>query len=432
MPVNRHELFPNKRIAIFDPRPKFMINPTLVSLLKAFTDNGACLDVMMPVMDSYPAVEPLATRHPFPESFPAWKGSLRNTWKTLLEQIRFHKVRRHFKEGRYDLLLGVDSAGLIAGFRYARRFGLPLVYLSFEIFFLEELSKHHEIREKKKERVASHFADLIVIQDDHRARLLAEENGLPLEKFTYLPVSTSDSQQQGKNQYLRKRFKIPEDSMVVLHAGTFSDWTYGDELMDSLWEWPDGFTLVVHTRYNPKKTGHYLDKAKKIKGNRIHFSFDLLPQEDYEKMITSADIGLVLYKVVPRSPYTMKNIQHIGLSSGKFSYYMKYGIPVITVQQKTYEDLLSEYAFGEHIPSMRQLPTALNRIRTNYQHHRRETRRLFEEKLDFEIHWPKLARRFLKLMDNSGPRGQRVSREPLPHRSSRRSRAKTTARPPLR
>jgi hypothetical protein len=44
------------------------------------------------------------------------------------------------------------------------------------------------------------------------------------------------------------------------------------------------------------------------------------------------------------------------------------------------------------------MPEALNRVRSNYAHHRVEANRLFSEKLNFDIHWPQLAARLLEIM----------------------------------
>ena len=77
---------------------------------------------------------------------------------------------------------------------------------------------------------------------------------------------------------------------------------------------------------------------------------------------------------------------------------MKYGLPVISVSQQTYAQLLVDYAFGENLDSFSEMPAALNRVRSNYAHHRVEAQRLFSEKLDFDIHWPRLSARLLEVL----------------------------------
>lgn len=389
--------FNQRRIALFEPRPKLAENPSLVCLLKAFARSGARVDVLMPVSDRFPSVDDgLATRYPFPHRFSLWRGGVRTTLRSWWERAQQIQSDRMFAAGAYDLILGVDSAGLIEGYEYAKRYDVPLVYLSFEIFFRDELSSRAEIEEKEREYIASQFADLVIIQDQWRAQLLATENRLSLDKLEYLPVSPGGSQRVRKSDYLRRRFGLSEMQTLVLHSGSFAEWTYyADELLENVATWPEDFVLVVHTKYRPGQTDRYIQAVQQAKLSNVVLSTEPLSVDEYEQLVASADIGLALYKPVPASRSTQKNIQTMGLSSGKFSFYMKYGIPVISIKQQSYAQLLVDYAFGENLDSFREMPAALNRVRSNYAHHRAEAQRLFSEKLDFDIHWPRLSARLL-------------------------------------
>ena len=59
-----------------------------------------------------------------------------------------------FAHGSFDLIVGVDSDGIIEGHRYAERNGYACL-LSFEIFFWDELRSPYERRRKAQERDAS-------------------------------------------------------------------------------------------------------------------------------------------------------------------------------------------------------------------------------------------------------------------------------------
>lgn len=383
---------------MFEPHPDLVTNPGLLCLLEAFTGSGAHVDVLMPDTGCYPPLDDKVTRYPYPRPLSLWRGGLRTTLRGWWEHVRRIQVDWMFDRGAHDLILGIDSAGVIKGYQYAKRFGVPLVYLSFEIFFRDELLSDAEIEEKRRECIASQFASLVIIQDRWRAQLLAAENGLSLEKIEYLPVSPRGSQEIRKSNYLRRRFNLSAKQTIVLHSGSFAGWTYADELLESVATWPKDFTLIVHTRYKPSQTDRYIQKIQHAKLPNVFLSTEPLPTAEYEQLVASADIGLVLYKPVPPSPYTQKNIQTMGLSSGKFSFYMKYGIPVISIGQQSYAQLLADYAFGEDLDSFGELLAALNRLRSNYKHHRAEAQRLFSEKLDFDIHWPRLAARLLQIV----------------------------------
>lgn len=399
MPQQTSNLFNQRRIAIFEPYPSFATNPSLVCLSEALTRSGARVDVMMSANRRNLPIDRTLTRYPFPSHLPGGvsHGHIRTTLSRLWQRIQRIRVDRLFAAGAYDLILGVDSAGVIAGHKYARRFSVPLVYLCFEMSFRDELTISTQIEEKERECIASQFADLVIVSDQGRAELLADENGLSLEKFEYLPVSPRGSRRVEGSDYLRRRFNLSERQTVVLHSGSFDSWTYADELLENVTTWPEGFVLVVHTRFKLSETDKYVQAIRRAELPNVILSTEPLPQDEHEQLVASADIGLALYKAIPRR-FLQKNLQNIGLSSGKFSLYMKYGLPVISVGQQSYAQLLEEYAFGEDLASFNEMPMSLDRVRSNYAHHRAKAQRLFSEKLDFDIHWSRIAARLSEVL----------------------------------
>ena len=227
---------------------------------------------------------------------------------------------------------------------------------------------------------------MIIIQDKWRAKLLASENDIPESKFFYMPVSPADSERI-KSNYLRKKYNISDEKLIILHSGSFENWTYAEELITSLQHWPANAILIVHTRKNFKHKNKYIDKIKNGHFKNVVLSLYPLQSREYEKMVASSDMGICLYKQV-NTKYLQKNIQTIGLASGKFSYYMKYGLPVISVRQENYAELLEKYSFGKNINDFSEIDNAINQISQNYNSYSCEARRLFSEQLDFNIFWP--------------------------------------------
>jgi hypothetical protein len=386
MTENLKASFARRRIAIFEPYSDFATNPTLVCLVKALTSCGAYIDLFMPVNGHFQMNNSKISQYRFPPSLSLWRGSIRKTVGNLLRRIQQKKINRAFAAGVYNLIIGVDSAGVIKG-----------VYLSFEIFFWNELKTKAQLEEKKLECIASKNSDLIIIQDMLRAKLLAAENDLPMGKFEYLPVSPAGNPILKNTNYLRKRYKISPHTTIVLHSGAFAAWTCADELIENVKTWPKDFILVIHTKQKPSSSDMYV-RAIHQSNLPVILSIDPLPMREYEQLLASADMGLVLYKTTQRSPYTGKNIQNMGLSSGKFSFYMKYGLPVISINQQSYSELLEEYDFGVNIHSFSEMPHALHILRENYTHYQKEARKLYVEKLDFNIHWPCVKNRILKVL----------------------------------
>ena len=391
--------FTNRRIAIFEPRGDITTNPSLMCLIDAMNRGGAIIDVMMPSDRRYHPLARFANRFPFPKGFCLWEVSIHKSLKNLKEQFQVRRLDRLFDSGAYDLILGVNSAGLIKGYEYAERYGIPLVYVSFELFFRDEIYDSKDIAEKAKECLASQASELIIIQDELRARLIASENDLSLQKFEYLPVSPGGLPAIQKSDYCRKRFNISERQTIVLHSGSFRSWTYAEELVENVISWPDDYVLFIHTRYRPKNTDKYIRMVQDTGLSKIVLSTEPLAPNEYEQLVASADIGLVIYKSISHLRYTQRNIQNIGLSSGKFSFYMKYGIPAISIGQKYYEKLLRDYNFGENIRDFSEMPEALDRVYRNITQHQAEARRLFYERLDFNMHWPRVSSRLLEIME---------------------------------
>lgn len=397
MPVNSFE---NKKIAFFEPYSNFSSNPSLVSLIDELTKQKAHIDIYMRHnKKSAPHSENLSI-FGFPQKFKFWAGDLKSTlrnWKWFYNTYDY-KSNQYLNRQKYDLVFGIDSEGGIVANQYFQNKNVPFVYLSYEIFFKDELNNPGHLIEKEEEIAATQNSALIVIQDKWRARLLANENNLPEEKFTYLPVSPRSSGQTTHSSYLRKKFNIPEEKIIVLHSGSFEDWTCADELIESVSSWPENIVLVIHTRYSPDNNHKYVSKIKTGNYPNIILSTEPLEIKEYEIMVASADIGLLLYKPMPPSRFHQKNIVTMGLSSGKFSSYMKSGVPSISVNQKTYEKLLNQYQFGINIHDFNLLSDTINKIYSNHLHYSNESKRIFQEMLDFDVYWPEIEKKLLMIL----------------------------------
>jgi hypothetical protein len=385
------EEFAGRRVAVFEPNGSLTTNPTLHGLVHGLVSAGASVDLWTPggSGDPFPD-EPVHTRA-FLRPRAIESGGLRATLRTLLDEGLRRRTARRFTDTDYDLAIGVDSAGLIAALPHARRHGVPLVYLSFEIFFESELTDSKDIREKALERRAHASASLTVVQDELRAGLLAVENGVDAGAMALVPVAPGGPVVTRQSDYLRDRLGIPSDKTIVLHSGSFAPWTYSDELLGSVSDWPSSHVLVVHGHL-----GSHVTRGAGP-GDRVYYSQGPLPPDEYAEMVSSADIGLALYKPVGPSRFTQGNVANIGLASGKFGAYMRSGLPTISVAQSTYADLLGEYGFGADVSSMSDLPDALAAVSENAAAHGLEAHRLFAERLDFELHWPGLRIRLAAL-----------------------------------
>jgi len=388
-----------KNIAFFEPDSDFWTNPSLICLFEQLSKENN-VDIFMPVTIRYPNCKGTYSIYSFPHKILFWDRTFRSTlvnWKRYILG-KSYVSQKILKNKKYDFIFGINSEGIVQAYNYAFPRKIPYIYLSYEIFFRDEMTTRWEFKEKETEIAASKRAAMVVIQDKWRAKLLAEENNIPQNNFCFLPVSPRGLAKTKKSDYLRKKFTIPDKYKIVIHSGSFENWTYAQELINSLPNWVENIILVVHTRHKSKGKHTYIERLKQLNSSNVIISTDPLDYKEYEEMLASADIGLVLYKENSSSLYLQKNIRHIGLSSGKFSYYAKNGLPIVSVSQESYDELLKEYNFGINLDSFSDIPYALEKIISNYQMYTKGAIRLFAEKLTFDIYWPEIENKISSLL----------------------------------
>jgi hypothetical protein len=133
-----------------------------------------------------------------------------------------------------------------------------------------------------------------------------------------------------------------------------------EELINSTKLWPDEWVLVLHPRFGIDWTViPYLDIINE--NPKVYLSTEPKTYTyELEEIICSADLGLVLYDLYINSPYTGKNILFVGLSSGKFSSFMKYNIPIIVNNITNIADIVSQYNLGYVISNVEDINLILS------------------------------------------------------------------------
>ena len=387
MDITEKSLLKKSRIAFFSPEEDFSTNPSLSCIIETLLSLGTEVDVFMETSRKCSPLEYDVRINPFPVRFRKWYGGVKKSLGNWGRFVRGRKSHRMLRSEKYDLVFGVNAEGVVAAFDYHKKWRVPFVYLSYEIFFKNELYEKARLRLKREEIEASQFADLTIVQDPRRGYLLFQENNVSKKRMFWLPVSPKMEGIARKSDYLRKAYHIPDEKWVVLHSGSFEKWTYAEELLQSAQNWSDNVVLVIHCKQKGGKRRRNIRKIlNKDKRSNIIISTTPLERSAYEQMVSSADIGLCLYKEVAGDPFLQKNIRHIGLSSGKFAYYTKYGLPVISVRSKTYTELANHYNFGEDLEQFSELSGAMHRIMADYDRYSRESKSLFREKLAFDLY----------------------------------------------
>ena len=177
---------------------------------------------------------------------------------------------------------------------------------------------------------------------------------------------------------------IPADKHTIIYSGSLEKWTGLQILLDDFEKkWDKRFWLVLHSRFVLSKGDHFYDRIEELIAKGLNISFHKVPFEsmsDLEEYVSQFDFGMVTY--LPQgTPYTGKNITEIGLASGKFSMYMKMGLPVVASSGAMYKNLMSTYDFGVLAENMNEIPPRLGELLNDTSHKITSCKKLYDEHL---------------------------------------------------
>ncbi|MDR2573387.1 MAG: hypothetical protein LBC94_03395 [Desulfovibrio sp.] len=290
-----------------------------------------------------------------------------------------------------NLVIGVDE-GIIPASRQSSRTGAPLFFISYEIFYDEELCSWRDKRLKRKMVGACTNIFCAVAQDTVRAESLSNEFCISKDKILCIPVAGEGCMAPVNSYYLHDHCHIPKNKKILLHFGTVASWSMAPWLMEHAETLPTDWVLVIHDRY-----GSTLASVPQTK-DRCYFSTQPLLFKDMAKIVQSATACAVLYSPQYNSKHTGRNLKEIGFSSGKLSLALQHGIPVV-VNMPAHAKLVTKYTCGIVINPASQKPLqgleVCSRISADSCHH------AFVENLDFSLAKPKL----LELLKNASGYG---------------------------
>lgn len=148
------------------------------------------------------------------------------------------------------------------------------------------------------------------------------------------------------------------DRSVDLYAGNITHWTLAQELAEAARHWPANWSLVIH---GWAETPAYLEKLRPLcDGQHIILSEEIVPYGKLDDLVSSADIGIALYKGIDR------NIHDIGQSSGKMWQYLRCGLPVITTDLPSLQPIVDEGKFGLCVHQAEEVQVAIEQIMSDY------------------------------------------------------------------
>ncbi len=312
---------------------------------------------------------------------------------------RFNRFFHHRHQALpYVCMVGMNrfGQGLIEAAGYAEALNVPLVNWSLELSFLDELQSRQQRQRKMQELVCSRKAAFTIIQDQWRAQALADENGIPLSTMFLVPNAPMGIARRKPDRSYRERWGIPADRKIILCTGGLGYETMNLEIIEAANNLPDEYMLVMQSRARPSPKYDYATRMLRVANpTRVKLVFDPVPTEAYRALVDAADVGICLYRACTReSPTTYsKNLDIMGLSSGKLSDYLYSGLPVIVNNMIGLEALVTANECGKCINNPQEIKVAAGEISSNYAYYSDNACRCFNEKLELGKYFrPVIAR----------------------------------------
>ena len=352
-----------KHVLFINPNKDTFSNPTLVAVLdKMILTKKLKVTILAPkqIIDTPSHLTEINFME-LPDFSVNWSKKVKSWLPKIIFLI---KLIRFCQKNKIKHIVGIDPIGLIYAGRIKRFLKKSILYyFSFEIFFRNEVKNLDYFRKiKEKEINYSKFIDFLVIQDEVRKQLLVQENNLDTTKFkTFLiPVSPNVGIIEGEyKSNWRKKISIPDDKIVLLHSGSLEKWSGGDLIINLLESGlAENQLVVIHSKSELNLENPIHSKLVELEKQGFPVLIHKTIFSDYEEYLSFlhiADFALVLYEKDESSPYTGKNIEEIGLASGKFSCFMSQGIPVITRNSRIYKELNKKYNFGCVIENLSEI-----------------------------------------------------------------------------
>lgn len=285
---------------------------------------------------------------------------------------------------QYYCYIGIEKEGLIWAGMLSEMYNCPLVYFNLELYIEDNPGLYTYYHVLAAERKYHKLAVATIIQDEHRANVLLSSNGIKQTNLLYFPVSVKGNTIREKSKFLQNKLHIHESKKIILHFGAIDTNRFMPQLLKMASNLDDGVILVIHG-FGPKAYVNYLQSI--ADKNKVIFSLDFIAEEEIENLISSADIGIALYKT------TNANDRLVAFSSSKVAYYMQCGIPIIAFDTESSKHLVSSYRCAELINDTDDIPLKVRTILENYDLYREQSYAAYQR-------FYNLDKNFSKLMDN--------------------------------
>ncbi len=282
--------------------------------------------------------------------------------------------------------IGIDTNGSILALIHNYIFKSKFAYLSLEITSLSHYRKLSRLL-KYIEYIAYRKAECIIIQDKDRFKSLCKYNHYQHPNVFYLPNSSTinnscSSLANHDGNYFTKIFNLNQNnfSTLVIQAGMICNEVYSQELASAFNSIKNGVALIFHERQKKSLQDPYIKSLTEINSTNLLLSLDPLPYEEIDRVFESATIGLAFYRNID------DNFSQIAKASGKLSFYLKHGKPVLVNNIESLSTLVETYKIGVVINNPSdpiEIESAIKVILDNYSFYSKNAKTCFAQEFDF-------------------------------------------------
>jgi glycosyltransferase involved in cell wall biosynthesis len=382
------------------PWSSISTNPTLVLLFSILSDLGFSIDVIcskksslddqLPVKFHNVCICPEFARLKIAPSINLLQSTKRFL-RIVFSPIHHLSLWRIIAKG-HSVTLAIDHEGLLAAIQLREKRNSKLIYLSFELFLESEATSTEEFELSRLHEHALRSVDGLIIQDEVRRDLLLRGIASRPTRTVLLPVAPQYRQSK-RTTYLHHRLGIPSTHKIILFQGSIYFWSGIHEWEAFLEMWPENWTLVVHSgnEINAREK-RFIERLNRFRNFR--FSDEPLTPDELPLMTSSSDVGLISYHPVPSHWTCNENLRAVGLSSGKFSYFMMCGIPVICNRKTNLSEIVKNANVGELFSTVEQSIVAIKKILGNYEEYSANASKFFSTRLNPELYRSEISEMF--------------------------------------
>ena len=316
--------------------------------------------------------EPLTTTHAHIRSIYVRERSSKFELPTTIKLTL--KVLSFLLSNKPEAIIGGDLWGNVIASKLKPFYSCPHIFFALEFPQIKTTNHPVLMRHEVMENDALQKANFIITHDEFHKNFICENFKVKEDIVFKLANASFTPEFTEHSDFIRRNFGISSNKTVVLHSGGFGVWFKCKELADISKDWKEDKQLIFHIGRKPSGTTDFDYIYDNSEYKDIIFSLSPLPNEDLDKMIASADVGIALYSIEALG----YRAELMGLAAGKIGNYLKCGLPVIASRMSSLS-YIEDYHCGILVESETEIEAAIERIMKNRDCFRENAFRCYRE-----------------------------------------------------